>query len=287
MIKGNIRPVNLSDAEMILEWRNQDSVRLNMYNHETISLEDHLSWFKSMLENKSCRYFIYEHGGVPLGVLSFSEIDTKNKKASWAFYSGDTSIRGIGSEMEQLALSYAFNELELHKLCCEVLEFNTSVISFHRKFGFKIEGVKKQDYHRGGKYYDIYMLALFKEDYLETINNKPLIERSFSWDFVLTDRKINELVSIKHEIDKKSVLTSLVIAEISRVSIMKYPAKNAECLSQKIVYNSPITSDVEFTGKASLKTQIGKFAIIDYSIFQNNELIVNCESEFILHDGFN
>ena len=42
MFKGNIRSIQLADAEMILKWRNQDSVRLNMYNHEVIDLDTHM-----------------------------------------------------------------------------------------------------------------------------------------------------------------------------------------------------------------------------------------------------
>ena len=46
--------------------------------------------------------------------------------------------------METLALDYAFNELKINRLECEVLEFNSKVISFHKKFGFQEEGRKKQ-----------------------------------------------------------------------------------------------------------------------------------------------
>ena len=59
MLKGNIRPVLFSDAELILSWRNQDSVRVNMYNHEIIKLDAHLTWFKSIFENEKVKYFIY------------------------------------------------------------------------------------------------------------------------------------------------------------------------------------------------------------------------------------
>lgn len=41
--------------------------------------------------------------------------------------------------MEYLALEYAFKDMGLHKLFCEVLAFNAPVIKLHQKFGFKIE----------------------------------------------------------------------------------------------------------------------------------------------------
>lgn len=298
MIKGSIRPVKPSDAELILEWRNKDSVRLNMYNPEVISIETHQVWFDSMLKNKTCQYFIYEQNNEPLGVLSFSEIDEKSKKASWAFYSGATNVRGIGSEMEKLALDYAFNELNLNKLCCEVLEFNSAVIRFHRKFGFKIEGIRKQNYFRDDRFYDVYQLALFKNDYLKTQSNKyPPIKKSFNWNFILTENTIDEFSKLSGDknlvhLDKEQAIKqgfedriahgALIVAEISKIAAMEFPSKNPIYLSQRIEYRAPVYPNKEIEGKAKLTTQIGRFVIVEYNIYQNNTLVASCESEFLL-----
>jgi len=297
-MKGNIRPIQRLDAELILEWRNTDAVRLNMYNHEVIDIESHLRWFDSMLEDNSCLYFIYERDEQPYGVLSFSEIDIKNKKAFWAFYSGDTSVRGVGSEMEKLALDYAFNTLGLNKLCCEVLEFNTSVIDFHRKFGFKIEGVKRQDYRRDEKFYDIYQLAIFKKDYFKTQQTKPVeLEKSYKWSFKFKEDKIDSFAelsgdknrihidqdfAVKQGFNNKIAHGALLLAEISKVAAMNFPANNPVYLSQNVKYLSPAYPEIELTGEARLKTQIGRFVIIEYKVYQDNILVAICESEFLI-----
>lgn len=297
-MKGNIRPIQRSDAELILEWRNTDAVRLNMYNHEVIDIESHLRWFDSILKDNSCQYFIYERDEQPYGVLSFSEIDMKNKRAFWAFYSGDTSVRGVGSEMERLALDYAFNTLGLNKLCCEVLEFNTSVIDFHRKFGFKIEGVKRQDYLRDEKFYDIYQLAIFKKDYLKTQQTKPVeLEKSYKWSFKFKGDKIDSFAelsgdknrihldqefAVKQGFNNKIAHGALLLAEISKVAAMDFPANNPVYLSQNVKYLSPVYPEIELTGEALLKTQIGRFVIIEYKVYQDNILVAICESEFLI-----
>ena len=298
-MKGNIRPIQRSDAELILEWRNTDAVRLNMYNHEVIDIESHLRWFDSMLEDNSCQYFIYERDEQPYGVLSFSEIDIKNKRAFWAFYSGDTSVRGVGSEMEKLALDYAFNTLGLNKLCCEVLEFNTSVIDFHRKFGFKIEGVKRQDYLRDEKFYDIYQLAIFKKDYFKTQQTKPVeLEKSYKWSFKFKGEKIDSFAelsgdknrihldkefAVKQGFNNKIAHGALLLAEISKIAAMDFPANNPVYLSQNVKYLSPVYPEIELTGEARLKTQISRFVIIEYKVYQDNILVAICESEFLIN----
>jgi len=70
--------------------------------------------------------------------------------------------------MEITALDYAFRKLKLEKLWCEVLEFNESVIRFHKKFGFQEEGIFKGHYLRDGERYDIHRLAIFKDQWLDT-----------------------------------------------------------------------------------------------------------------------
>lgn len=63
---------------------------------------------------------------------------------------------------------------------------------------------------------------------------------------------------------------------------MEFPAQNAIYLSQKVDYKLPVYPSLELEGRAKLKTQIGRFVIIEYSIFQNEKLVVCCESEFLL-----
>lgn len=298
MFKGYIRPIQLEDAEIVLSWRNRDSVRLNMYNHQVIDSASHETWFRRMLSDSSCEYFIYEQQGVPLGVLAFVDIDHTNRNASWAFYSGDTAIRGIGSEMEQIALEYAFNKLKLNKLSCEVLDFNSSVISFHRKFGFKLEGVKKQEYCRDGQFYDIYQLAIFSKDYFKiTEFSGDFLEKNYLWEFKITNEDIDIFAKVSGDhnpvhLDKVAAKKmgfndriahgAMLVSEISKVAAMSYPGLGTIYLTQTLDFKSPVYPDMELQGKAKLKTQIGRFAVIEFSIYCGDSLVAQGESEFLL-----
>ncbi len=161
-------PLEEKYLDLILGWRNHPDVRKSMYNEHIISKEEHRNWYATIKDDPSCQYFIFVKDNGPAGVISFTYIDVKNKTSSWAFYSGDTSKRGIGPLMEITALDYAFRKLKLEKLWCEVLEFNESVIRFHKKFGFQEEGIFKGHYLRDGERYDIHRLAIFKDQWLDT-----------------------------------------------------------------------------------------------------------------------
>lgn len=138
-----------------------------MYTTHEISVEEHLAWWEKNRDSCHHRYFMYENDGEARGIVGFTGIDRANQNASWAFYASREAPRGSGSCMEVLALDFAFSELGLHKLCCEVLAFNTPVIRLHKKFGFKVEGVLREQYKREGAFIDIYQLGLLSREWAE------------------------------------------------------------------------------------------------------------------------
>ncbi|MBP3946185.1 MULTISPECIES: UDP-4-amino-4,6-dideoxy-N-acetyl-beta-L-altrosamine N-acetyltransferase [unclassified Psychrobacter] len=300
MFKGNFRKLVDEDINRLYEWRNRDEIRLNMYNHDIIDYETHVSWFNKVGQDSTNQYFIYEQDGNPLGLVSFTNIDSSNKTASWAFYSANVSIRGIGSEMERLALDYAFKHLELNKLYCEVLDFNFPVVKFHRKHGFKIEGIKKQHYCRDGKYYDVYQLSLFKKDYdkISKDDFKPSINKYYKWNFSVESSKIdifadfsgdNNPIHIQDEsaielgFEGRIAHGAILVAEISRVAASDYPGPNTIYVGQDLKYYSPVYPDMEIIGQASLLTQIGRYCLIEYKMFdKDNKLLMTSLSEFLI-----
>ncbi len=162
---GLLRNIDVSELELMLAWRNAPSVRSNMYTTHEISLEEHLKWWERVSDRGDMRYFMYEFDGKPLGIVGFTEVDTVQAMASWAFYASPNAPKGTGSRMEFLALDYAFKELCLHKLSCEVLAFNTPVIRLHEKFNFKVEGVLREHHLVEGNYVDVYRLGLLSQEW--------------------------------------------------------------------------------------------------------------------------
>lgn len=162
---GLLRNIDVSELEMMLSWRNAPSVRSNMYTRHEISLEEHLSWWGRSSLRKDQQYFMYEFEGRPTGIVGFTEVDIVQSIASWAFYAAPNAPKGTGSRMEFLALDYAFKDLCLHKLCCEVLAFNSAVIRLHEKFNFKVEGVLRSHHLVEDKYVDVYRLGILSPEW--------------------------------------------------------------------------------------------------------------------------
>jgi UDP-4-amino-4,6-dideoxy-N-acetyl-beta-L-altrosamine N-acetyltransferase len=108
---------------------------------------------------------MYESQGTPLGIVAFTGIDSASRNSSWAFYASPQAPKGTGSRMEYLALECAFYELQLHKLCCEVLAFNSPVIKLHQKFGFKVEGILREQHKVEDAFVDVYRLGILASEW--------------------------------------------------------------------------------------------------------------------------
>lgn len=162
---GFFREVSENELELMLSWRNAPTVRANMYTRHEISLDEHLSWWGNVKERQDQKYFMYVFQSEPAGIVGFNNIDSINKNSSWAFYSSPAAPKGTGSRMEFLALEYAFNSMKLNKLCCEVLAFNMPVIKLHEKFGFKVEGVFREQHMVDGVYVDVVRLGILAPEW--------------------------------------------------------------------------------------------------------------------------
>lgn len=154
-----LRPMTDADLDAVLFWRNAPAVRANMYTTHLITPAEHAHWWSQTRDDPSRRYFIFETRDGAFGVVGFTRIGEIAGEAEWAFYASPEAPRGSGSKMEWLALEYAFGQLALQTLRCEVLETNTRVVELHTRFGFVTVGtaIRQIDQAREA---NIYRLAL-------------------------------------------------------------------------------------------------------------------------------
>lgn len=162
-----LRPITNEDLEMVRNWRNSPEVSQYMYTEKHISAEEQIAWFNRISNDPDCKYWIIEYEGKSLGLVSITEISKIFDSCFWAFYLGDSSVRGagIGAKVEYNVLTYVFDTLHLNKIRCEVLTSNEKVIQMHEKFGFRREAYYREHVKKKDDYYDVVGLAMLKRDW--------------------------------------------------------------------------------------------------------------------------
>ena len=169
----NLRFIALNDLEKVLQWRNSERIRSNMFTDHEITLDEHKAWFNGLKYRTNSIYLVFEVVNKPIGLVYFTDIDNINGKSNWGFYLGEENHPdGSGTAMGILGLEYAFTQLNIRKLCSEVFGFNDASIRFHGKFGFAKEGKLIQHVLKNGTYQDVILFSLFQEDWI--INRQKL-----------------------------------------------------------------------------------------------------------------
>jgi UDP-4-amino-4,6-dideoxy-N-acetyl-beta-L-altrosamine N-acetyltransferase len=151
----------------LLAIRNEESIKKWMYSDHEIQLDEHLDWI-NQLKNTSNQlvFVIFDENEKPLGSVSLNQIDKLNKRTDWAFYLTKNSRGGLGSAIEYEFIKFVFNNMDILKLNCEVIEGNNSVIKLHKKFLFKDEGFRNSNIIKGEHRLGVHLLGLTKVDWI-------------------------------------------------------------------------------------------------------------------------
>lgn len=174
--RGNyrLRPVEESDLERILEWRNSDRIRANMYTDHLISMTEHKTWYQNLMKEKTSRFMVFEYREKSVGVVNISQIDQKNNRCHWGFYLGEIGIvKRCGMALGYFGLDYIFGNLRMRKVYGEALAFNLASINFHEKLGFTEDNRITKHVFKSGRYEDIVSMGLNYEDWVKM---KPELE---------------------------------------------------------------------------------------------------------------
>ena len=170
----NLRPVEDKDLEIVLEWRNSEHIRANMYSDHIINADEHQAWYNRIKQDRESSFNIFEYQQRPLGIVQFNNIDKKNNNSFWGFYLGEQNLpKGTGLVLGYFGLTFGFEKLELRKIIGESFVFNTVSVNFHKKLGFVEEGRYKKHILKNGNYEDIVSFAIFIDNWVE---NKVRLE---------------------------------------------------------------------------------------------------------------
>ena len=74
--------------------------------------------------------------------------------------------RGYGTEALELLAAFAFNSLGLERIELEVHMENAAALRCYQKAGFTQEGVKRHAYYNDGRFADLGMMSILREDWL-------------------------------------------------------------------------------------------------------------------------
>ncbi|NHQ85898.1 GNAT family N-acetyltransferase [Iodobacter sp. HSC-16F04] len=140
------------------------------YSTESACLEQ-MSWYQSIAEQGTGCWLAIESAGTPLGALGLNNICQEHKNAELGYWLLPQHWgKGIMQEALQGLLSYAFNELKLHRISAEVETENLKSQQLLQAFHFTLEGISRDCEIKEGKYISLMNYSLLSH---ELKNNRP------------------------------------------------------------------------------------------------------------------
>jgi len=162
-----LRPMTYDDTDLIVAWRNSDSVRKNFIYQGLFTRESHENWIRTMIDTgKVVQMMIcLAKTEEAVGSVYIRDIDRQHQKAEYGIFIGDASCRGrgIGTAAAGLMIRYTFEGLGLHRLFLRVYADNRQAIGSYEKAGFVREAYLKDDVCIDGQFRDIVLMAILNK----------------------------------------------------------------------------------------------------------------------------
>jgi len=172
------RGVERADIPKFVEWLNDPEVQQGILVHYPISQADEEGWFDRMLTRPADERVMGIEIKEPLpdgsgeswmliGTCAFDHIDWRVHAAEFGIVIGDKSCwnRGYGTEAVRLLVHHGFNTLNLNRIFLHVFTTNPRAIRAYEKAGFTLEVRERQAEYKNGKYIDVLLMSMLKEEF--------------------------------------------------------------------------------------------------------------------------
>jgi RimJ/RimL family protein N-acetyltransferase len=110
-----------------------------------------------------------------LGHVGLYNIDARVGMAEYAIMIGDREYwgRGLGRLCTVFCIEYGFRQLNLNRIYLSVLAGNSRARHLYASIGFREEGTLRQAQYKSGRYLDVVLMALLRDEYGALTQDSP------------------------------------------------------------------------------------------------------------------
>lgn len=103
-----------------------------------------------------------------IGCVGLHDIDWVHRSASLGIIIGETCFwgKGYGRKVWNMITKYGLFVLNLHRIYADVMVENVASIKSAKASGFKEEGIIRHKYYKNGRYHNVVMLSVLKDEFV-------------------------------------------------------------------------------------------------------------------------
>lgn len=178
-IKGRIvtiRAIEKEDLLFLKDMMNDKEIEMmTVGSHFPISFFQEEQWYiNNICKPDFHKYIIESPKDGAMGLVCLENIDWRNRsfQVPIKLKKGKSSIVGIGIDAHIAMLRFAFDELQMYRAWGTVLEYNQASLNMQKRCGYTIEGRKRRAIYKSGKYYDLILTGLLRDEYYNFIQEE-------------------------------------------------------------------------------------------------------------------
>jgi len=129
----------------------------------SVTVEQERGWLQQHLDSDNSIFLVAEAGGRIIGNLSCEggrRAAERHVGTLGISVDADWRGRGVGKALMQAAVDWARGTGVLRRLQLDVFCRNEPAIALYGKFGFEVEGRRRQAVCKEGEYLDVYVMGL-------------------------------------------------------------------------------------------------------------------------------
>jgi RimJ/RimL family protein N-acetyltransferase len=163
-----LRPLEVADAPVIVPWFNDPEITRFLLRHQPMSLHAEEEFLRRIPSNETdvILGIVIRETGRLIGTVGLHP-EVRCRSARFGIALGDKSCwdRGFGTTVTRLMVRHAFDTLNMNRVWLHVYEYNQRGVHVYEKIGFKTEGRLRQETYRDGRYWDIIVMGLLRDEW--------------------------------------------------------------------------------------------------------------------------
>ena len=164
-----LRPLEREDAAIFVPWVNDQEITRNLLLYRPMNRDNEEDFVVRAYKDQGGMVFgiALKKDDRLIGNTGFHAVHLKDRHAGFGIMIGDKKEwdRGYGTEATALMVRYGFTTLNLNRIWLHVYEYNRRGRRAYEKVGFRVEGTLRQHSYREGRYWDVNVMGLLREEW--------------------------------------------------------------------------------------------------------------------------
>ncbi len=166
-----LAPNKPENSENYCKWLNDKNISTRVGSWtKNFNLENEKKYLESITISNH-HYGIYKlEDDSLIGSCGLKEVDQTNQKCDVGLFIGEVEEhnKGYGYEVLSILCDYGFNYLNMNSISLEYFSYNEHAGKCYKKVGFKDAGIKRQAKYCHGKFHDIIIMDMLKDEFNKT-----------------------------------------------------------------------------------------------------------------------